>query len=102
MRILLGTLLASVVLAALAAIPAGAATTHTCKSIATQAGTSGPVHATGVTCATARAVARTFGTTGKAKKGWTCSAKPYQGGATATCRRGSGATQERVRFQIGD
>jgi hypothetical protein len=101
MRTLLAAAVPAVTILALGAIPAGAKTL-TCKSVATPTGLSGAVSATRVSCAKARSVAKTFANKGKAPKPWSCTANAYMGGATITCRRGSGSTQQRVRFQIAD
>lgn len=104
MRTILGTFVACAALAGLVAGPAGAMSspiTKTCAAVATPTGLSGKVTATRVSCKTARAVAHAYANNGKAK-GWKCSSRGYQGGATATCKRTVATNVQRVRFQVAD
>ena len=100
MRTLLIAIAACGVLAASAAAMSAPAT-RTCAAVATPTGLSSKIKATRVGCPTARRVAHAFAVHGKAK-GWKCTAKPYQGGASATCRRTVAGNQQVVRFSIAD
>jgi hypothetical protein len=101
MRTLLIAVAACGLLAVLAA-SASASVNRNCAAVATPVGLTSKVHATNVNCTTARKVAKAFALHGKVT-GWTCSAKPFEGGANETCKRTTAAgVHQAVRFQIGD
>jgi hypothetical protein len=103
MRSILIGLVACVGLAA-GAVSAGAMgspSIRNCAAVATPTGLTSKVQATNVGCTTARKVAKTFALHGKVK-GWKCSAKPFEGGASATCKRTILGKHQKVRFQIAD
>jgi len=101
MRTLLTVLAATAAAVAIAA-SASASVNRNCAAVATPTGLTSKVHATNVGCATARKVAKGFSVHGKVT-GWKCSAKPFEGGATATCKRTTAAgVHQAVRFQIAD
>jgi hypothetical protein len=92
---------AAVVVVAGSALAMSPPSVVNCAAVATPTGLTSKVNATNVSCTTARKVAKAFAVHGKAK-GWSCSAKPYQGGAKATCRRTVMKTKQAVRFEIAD
>jgi hypothetical protein len=83
---------------ATAAVSAPAVASAPAKHCPNLSHTVGLIRATGVSCSTAESVVR--GSTRGSKKpdGFSCHAKPYQGGASISCTKG----HARVTFSVAD